>query len=104
MSNSWFRLYAEFAHDPKVQMMPEHMQRRYIMLMCMRCSNVTATLHETEIAFMMRISDAELAETKELFKAKGFIDDDWNLLNWEKRQFASDSSAARLDALTHLAG
>jgi hypothetical protein len=95
MANPWFRLYAEFAHDPKVQIMPEHMQRRYVMLMCLRC-NGDVTLHETEIAFYMRVSESDLAETKALFLAKGFIDDKWNLLNWDKRQFASDSSAERV--------
>lgn len=96
MANSWFRLYSEFSHDPKVQMMSEAMQRRYIMIMCLRCSNDIVTLHETELAFHLRITDAELAETKALFIGKGFIDDKWNLLNWEKRQFKSDSSAARV--------
>jgi len=96
MSNAWFRLYSEFSHDPKVQMMSEAMQRRYIMLLCLRCSNTIVTLHETEVAFQLRISDAELAETKSLFVAKGFIDSDWNLLNWEKRQFSSDSSKERV--------
>lgn len=96
MSNPWFRMYAEFAHDPKVQMLSETMQRRYVMLMCMRCSNGIVTLHETEIAFHLRITDAELANTKALFISKGFIDDEWNLLNWDKRQFKSDSSAERV--------
>lgn len=96
MSNPWFRLYAEFAHDPKVQMLSETMQRRYVMLMCLRCSNALVTLHETEIAFALRITDEELASTKALFIAKGFIDEAWNLSNWDKRQFASDSSAARV--------
>ena len=96
MANPWFRMYAEFAHDPKVQMMPEAMQRRYIMLMCMRCSNALVTLHDEEIAFHLRNNAAELAETKALFIAKGFIDEAWELLNWEKRQFASDSSAQRV--------
>jgi hypothetical protein len=96
MANPWFRLYSEFAHDPKIQMMPEAMQRRYIMLMCMRCSETLETLHETEIAFQMRLSDDELQSTKELFIAKGFIDDDWNLINWEKRQYVSDSSTVRV--------
>jgi len=96
LSNPWFRMYAEFAHDPKVQMLSETMQRRYVMLMCLRCSNALVTLHETEVAFALRISDEELEATKALFVAKGFIDSAWNLLNWEKRQFASDSSAARV--------
>ena len=96
MSNPWFRLYAEFAHDPKVQMLSEAMQRRYVMFMCLRCSNALVTLHETEIAFYLRITDAELAETKALFVSKGFVDFEWVLLNWEKRQFASDTSNARV--------
>lgn len=96
MSNPWFRMYAEFSHDPKIQMLSEAMQRRYVMLMCMRCSNSLVTLHETEIAFHLRISNEELAETKALFVSKGFIDSEWNLLNWEKRQFASDTSKDRV--------
>lgn len=95
MSNAWLRLYSEFAHDPKVQIMPEHMQRRLVMLMCLRCSNVLETLHETELAFHLRISETELAETKALFLQKGFIDDCWNLLNWEKRQ---DKASLRLSS------
>jgi hypothetical protein len=96
MSNPWFRMYSEFSHDPKVQMLSEAMQRRYIMLMCLRCSNSLVTLHAEEVAFQLRISNEDLTETKALFIAKGFIDSEWNLLNWEKRQFASDTSKARV--------
>jgi hypothetical protein len=95
MGMPWFRFHAEFVSDPKVQMMSETLQRRFVMLMCMRCSNDDATLHATEIAFVLRISDEELEETKAVFLAKGFIDEDWNLLNWDKRQYASDSSTER---------
>jgi len=96
MANPWFRMYAEFANDAKVQMLSESMQRRYIMLMCLRCSNSLVTLQDEEVAFQLRISNDELAETKSLFISKGFIDLSWNLLNWEKRQFASDTSKARV--------
>ena len=96
MANPWLRLYAEFATDAKVQMMTEAMQRRYLMLMCLRCSNSLVTLHDEEVAFQLRISNEELAETKALFIKKGFIDSAWNLCNWDKRQFASDTSNARV--------
>lgn len=96
----WFRLYNEFATDPKVQMMSEAMQRRLIMLMCLQSCNVTVTLPVTErdasICFSLRISEQEMIATKALFIERGFIDSDWNLLNWEKRQQASDSSAERV--------
>jgi hypothetical protein len=96
MANPWFRLYSEFAHDPKIQMLSEAMQRRYVMLLCLRCSEVLETLHETEIAFQLRLSTDELDETKQLFISKNFIDEYWNLLNWDKRQFVSDSSTMRV--------
>jgi hypothetical protein len=96
MANPWFRLYSEFAHDPKIQMLSEAMQRRYVMLLCLRCSEVLETLHETEIAFQLRLSTEELDETKQLFISKNFIDKHWNLLNWDKRQFVSDSSTMRV--------
>ena len=96
MPNPWFRMYAEFVHDPKVQMLSETMQRRYIMLMCLRCSNTLETLQEHEIAFYLRIDDAQLFETKTLFEQRGFINSSWHLLHWDKRQFASDSSTPRV--------
>jgi len=96
MANPWFRLYSEFAHDPKIQMLSEAMQRRYVMLLCLKCSEVLETLHETEIAFQLRLSAQELDDTKQLFITKKFIDKQWNLLNWDKRQFVSDSSTMRV--------
>lgn len=96
----WFRLYAEFATDPKVQMMSEATQRRLLMLFCLQCSNGIETFHETEretaIAFALRISEADMAETKEVFLRRGFINEDWTLANWNKRQYVSDSSTARV--------
>ena len=92
----WFRMYGEFASDPKVQSMSEAMQRRLMMLLCLRCSNTLVTLQDDEIAFALRITDQELAETKVLFAKKGFITGAWEIANWDKRQFVSDSSAARV--------
>ncbi|MEE4662736.1 hypothetical protein V2L09_02235 [Pseudomonas alliivorans] len=98
----WFRMYGEFATDPKVQMMSEAMQRRLVMLFCLECSNGIETFHVTEratsIAFALRVSDEVLAETKIVFLAKGFINEDWTLRNWSTRQYESDSSTARVKA------
>lgn len=96
MANPWFRLYAEFATDPKVQMMSEANQRRYIMLLCMRCSNDDVTLHDDEVAFQLRISNEEWAATKAVFVAKNLINENNEPTAWDKRQFVSDSSAERV--------
>ena len=93
-SRPWLRLYAEFAGDPKVQTMPEAMQRRLIMLLCLRCGNSLNSLTDEEIARALRISDMQLKTTKKLFISRGFIDQEWNIQNWDKRQFSSDCSTS----------
>lgn len=98
--NQWFRFYWEFINDPKVQMMSEAYQRRLVCLLCIRCSNVTGngdvTLHDENVAFQLRISNEEWMETKACFIAKHFIDEANNIINWDKRQYASDSSRERV--------
>ena len=92
----WFRMYAEFASDPKVQMLSECYQRRYMMLLCLRCSNGDVTLQDTEVAFQLRIDVTEWVETKRVLVDKNLINDDNQPTAWDKRQFASDSSAERV--------
>ena len=96
MANSWFRLYHEFATDPKVQMMSESDQRRFVMLLCIRCCNGSETLHDQEVAFQLRISNEEWAVTKGVLVAKNMIDETNNPVAWAKRQYESDSSTARV--------
>lgn len=95
MANPWFRTYAEFATDPKVQSMSEAMQRRLIMLMCLRCDDTLETLSDEDIAFHLRISTDDLEQTRALFVKKGFTSSTWEITNWTKRQFVSDASARR---------
>lgn len=85
----WFRQYAEFSTDPKVQMMPESYQRRLVMLFCMRCKN-KELIEDEEIIFQLRITAEEWQETKKIFIKRGFIDKDNKVLNWDKRQYISD--------------
>jgi hypothetical protein len=95
MANPWFRLYSEFAFDQKVQMLSEVDQRRLIMLFCFRCSG-NVTLQDEEVTFQLRCSNDEWLKTKATFIAKGFINEHNEVLNWDKRQYISDSSAERV--------
>lgn len=92
----WFRMYAEFATDPKVQMLTEADQRRYMMLLCLRCSNGDVTLHDTEVAFQLRINADEWAATKANLVTRKLVTNDNKPTAWEKRQKASDTSAVRV--------
>ena len=65
------------------------------MLFCLQCGDVLGTLRETDIAFALRITLPDLLQSKQVFIEKGFIDEGWTILNWDKRQFPSDSSTER---------
>jgi len=110
MAFSWFRFHSEFLTDPKVQMLSEPDQRRFIMLLCIRCSNGHVTLHETgkmlhetntalhetKVAFQLRITKAQWCKTKANLMAQNLIDELGNPTAWDKRQYVSDSSTARV--------
>jgi len=97
MANPWFRMYAEFANDPKVQMLSETDQRRLTMIFCLRCNGLV-TLQDSEVTFLLRISNDEWVSTKAQFVEKGFINKSNEVLNWDKRQFSSDTSKNRVAA------
>jgi len=92
----WFRMYAEFASDPKVQSMDETLQRRFTMFLCLHCNGEYERLSDEELACALRISLDELARTKTAFEAKGFIDESGKIRNWNKRQYKSDDVAIRV--------
>jgi hypothetical protein len=89
-------LYAEFATDAKVQSLSEVMQRRYIMLLCLKCNDELPGLTDDEVACAMRISEDEALQTKEKLTAKGLITETWEPTNWDKRQYVSDTSNERV--------
>jgi len=92
----WFRMYAEFATDPKVQSMDETLQRRFTMFLCLHCNGELEQLSDDELAFALRITTDELARTREVFRAKRFLDDQFKIRNWNKRQYKSDDVSARV--------
>lgn len=95
-SMPWFRMYAEFAHDPKVQSMDETFQRRFIMFLCLHCGGQFENLTLDDLSFVLRVNADEVSRTIELFKTKGLLDADGKIRNWNKRQYKSDVSTERV--------
>jgi hypothetical protein len=98
--NSWFRMYGEMIHDPKIGRLSDSEFRAWVSLLCLasnanndgdtglsqddadwaaRC-NVTETLHKLLDAKLVTIT------SKKTIK----------ITNWEKRQFKSDKSNERV--------
>lgn len=79
MAKEWFRLYADFAISPKIQMLSEADQRRYIMLMCMACDSKDGSITDKLVSFRLRISHEETMRTKQTLTEAGLIIGDWSL-------------------------
>lgn len=91
MSNIWFRMYSEFAYDPKVQVLTEALQRRYVMLLCLHSGNQYENRPEDEIAFALRVTRDEFVTTRDEFVRRGLLNEKTYAINgWEKRQYISD--------------
>jgi uncharacterized phage protein (TIGR02220 family) len=98
----WLRLYTEFSTDYKVQMLPEAMQRRLIMLFCFQREGTLNSMSDDEICYRLGISKNEWKNTRLKFYQAGFINDDASikngddfLKNFALRQKDSDDSAKR---------
>lgn len=93
---SWFRMYSEWLDDAKIQMLSPEMQRHHVALLCLRCQQPTEAMSEAQIAFRLRVDATFLKQVKAAFLQAGFIDEQWAVINWPKRQFLSDCSTARV--------
>jgi hypothetical protein len=91
----WFRFYIDWLTNPKVQRVSETFQRRYVALLCLRRAGEIPGADVEDMAWHLRISVPDMVETiAVLERANLWADGD--IVNWDKRNPASDSSTARV--------
>mgnify|MGYP001767301504 CR=1 FL=1 len=90
MANQWFRLYSEFAFDPKVQILTEALQRRYVMLLCLHCDGKYENRPVDELALSLRVTVEEMTVTLDELKHRGLVTREGKINGWDKRQYISD--------------
>lgn len=100
----WFRLYCEYATDPLVQMLAFEDQRHFVMAMCMKCKGVldkdypSPEVRARVISAFLGLDRIAADEANRRLREMGLVDENWHPVNWEKRQFPSDSSTSRVKA------
>lgn len=96
----WFRMYAEFVSDPKVQMLSFDDQRHFVCLLCLKASGTldTATpspeFRDRMVSKALGLDLNAALEARRRLSEVGVIADDWQPVKWEARQFKSDHDAA----------
>src|ERR1051326_6574149 len=103
-------MYAEFLTDPVITMLSFDDQRHFVAVLCMKASGVLDKEYVSEdlrlsvISSLMGLSSesavtgskSALDEVHRRLKCRGLVDDTWQPVNWDKRQFQSDSGAERM--------
>ena len=100
----WFRLHNKLLNDPVVQGLDDKQFRLYINLLChasvLNKAGYIGTLHETAFALRETIDDVSLCFTA--FQAHGLIvsngtdDETFQIPQWQKLQYKSDTSTTRV--------
>lgn len=102
MNLPWLRLYTEFAADPKIQILAFEDQRHYVMLLCLKgngtldASTPNETYRDRLVAKGLGLDPINSADAKQRLMDGGLIDERWNPIRWDSRQFQSDYSTLRV--------
>jgi hypothetical protein len=98
----WFRLYDDVVNDLKVQQLSPKLFKFWINFLCISSKfRQNGTLPELNvIAYQLRVSPEKAHQIRDDLLAAGLVDFDgtstYRCHNWDKRQFASDSSTERV--------
>lgn len=98
---NWFRFYHDVLDDPKVQRLDPPLFKAWVNLLCL-ASKADDRGHlptVEDIAFALRVTEAEATDVVLKLNERGLIDGDWSELvihNWTSRQKASDNVTERV--------
>lgn len=99
MSNSWFRMHAEALDDPKVQRLSGDLFKLFINTLCLACKydGVLPSVEDCSFAFRLPLHETKSA-FHDLEKVGLLVTDGetFQVKNWKKRQFKSDTSTIRV--------
>lgn len=100
MSNPWFRMYAEAVDDDKLRLLAFEDRWHYVAILCLKTQG---TLDKQEhldrrVAVKLGLGLREADEVRRRLMEVGLIDENWQPIKWDERQYRSDTSRERTKA------
>lgn len=91
----WFRMYTDFLEDPKLISLAFEDQRHFIAILALKSSGLidqecADNVKNRLVAQRLWVDYAIIADVKKRLFDAGLIDENWQPVAWEKRQFSSD--------------
>lgn len=96
----WFRMYVDFLNDPKMIALAFEDQRHFIGVLALKSDGILDSgcapdLLDRIVAQRLWIERGVISEVKKRLVLAGLIDEQWQPIAWDKRQYKSDTSAER---------
>lgn len=93
--NPWFRMYTDFLRDPKMLSLAFEDQRHFIAVLALKSegtldSGATGVMLDRMVAQFIWVDHSAIPEVKRRLIEAELIDEDWQPLAWNRRQFVSD--------------
>lgn len=98
----WFRMYAEFVGDPKVQLLAFDDQRHFVCILCLKCNGTldsktpSVDFRDRMIAKALGLDTISALEARRRLAEVGLVGDDWQPCKWDERQYTHDLSTSRV--------
>ncbi len=95
MANTWFRMYSDFLNDPKMISLAFEDQRHFIAILALKSDGAIdqdcdIKLLDRIVAQRLWIDFAIISDVKKRLVDSGLIDNEWQPLDWNKRQVSND--------------
>ena len=97
----WFRLYTETVDDEKLRLLAFEDRWHFIAILCCKGKGMldegeNTQLLERKLAVKLGVQLRELEEIKRRLSEVELVDENWQPIGWEKRQYVSDNSTDRV--------
>lgn len=95
----WFKLYSELAQHPRLRILSFEDRWHYVSLMCAKADGTidqkSEKLRDQMLSVHLGLTPVEMAAVKDRLMDVELIADDWDIINWEDKQSADATGAAR---------
>lgn len=93
--NPWFRMYTDFLRDPKMLSLAFEDQRHFIAILALKSegtldSGATGAMLDRMVAQFIWVDYSAIGEVKRRLIEADLIEQDWQPIAWNRRQFVSD--------------
>lgn len=97
----WFRMHSDAVDDPKLKLLAFEDRWHFVAICCLKCDGLLddeskAELRDRMVAAKLGLAVRDADEVRRRLMEVTLIDENWQPMGWNKRQYVSDNSTERV--------